>query len=545
MKRNERQFASFVSPPAAKDEAAPASSEAPRAQNARGNHSLLFALLVSMVMMICSVVWQHGGVLYPEVESRLPYYLSHGSLLSKLYDSDYLDMGMYQARELSYFFDYIDCKFIACCVALGHPHFLSLTQYVFLVLISLVLWRFGVGELKLERWIGLCVLLLYWTTPAVFLGGAFYRTAKIGVALAVVVLYWRIFRILRAARDIPRCGLSARSWLVCFGWAWAATLFDRLGVFMVGVIVVFLGFWFFAYREKSVLKLTGAFVAALALSIIYNEIIAPLLTVSISHYWPDFKYQHLPWGDLTGRPVFFITSAFSLYFDAVRFFIGNIPQWGAALVVIGLVYLALVTGGGRQESKPFFRAAQGLFLSQTVLIWVMILLMVLRHGTLLWPNERRLYYFLPVVSMFSMTLLLVLSRLQTRRMLPGRCLALLLGGALLGNAIALPRHDANIRAGLLMESLSDCYQSTPVLLDALRNLRNPRYLVSPAIALNRVFQFFHDGHFSKTPAILPRDKNKTTREKAGTKDRKSRISGHAEIEGSVRSRSVKFYVLEL
>jgi hypothetical protein len=130
-------------------------------------------------------------------------------------------------------------------------------------------------------------------------------------------------------------------------------------------------------------------------------------------------------------------------------------------------------------------------------------------------------------------------------MLPRWCLALLLGGALLGNAIALPRHDANIRAGLLMESLSDCYQSTPVLLDALRNLRNPRYLVSPAIALNRVFQFFHDGHFSKTPAILPRNKSKTTREKAGTKDGKSRISGHAEIEGSVRSRSVKFYVLEL
>ena len=449
--------------------------------------------------------WHRGGVLHYEVEGRLPYYLSGGSLPGKLYDSDYLDLGMYQARELSYFFDYIDCQFIACCVALGHPHFLSLTQYAFLVLISLVLWRFGVEELKLERWIGLCVLLLFWTTPAVFLGGTFFRTAKIGVALAVVVLYRRIFRILRTARENPGFCLSARSWLVCFGWAWAATLFDRQGIFMVGVIIFFLGFWYWGYREKSTPRLMGAFIAALGLSFIYDYIVAPLLTLSLNNYWPDFKYQHLPWAELTERPLYFVTSGLSLYFDTVRFFFGNMPQWGAVLVVIGLVCLALATGAGGQAGKPFYRGALGLCLSQTLLIWVMILLMVLRHDALLWPDVRRGYYLLPVVSMFGMTLLLALSRIQPQRLLPKWCLALFLGGAILGNIIALPRHDAIFRAG----SLSASYQSTPALLDALRNLRNPGYPVSPEIAHNRVFQFFHDGRFSKTPAILPRDKDKT------------------------------------
>ena len=80
-------------------------------------------LLVALVMTVISVACRHGGVLYYEIVARLPYYLSHGPLLNKLYDSDYLDGGMYQARELSYLFDYVDCKFIACCVALGHPHF--------------------------------------------------------------------------------------------------------------------------------------------------------------------------------------------------------------------------------------------------------------------------------------------------------------------------------------------------------------------------------------------------------------------------------------
>jgi hypothetical protein len=485
--------------------AVPASSEALRARGALGNCSLLLPLLVSVVMMTCSVLWLRGGVLHYEVEERLPYYLSDGSLLGKLYDSEYLDGGMYQARELSYFFDYIDCKFISWCVALGHPHFLSLTHYVFLLVMSLVLWRFGVEELKLARWIALGVLLLFWTAPAVFLGGAVFRTAKIGVALAVVVLYWRICRVLRAARENPGCCLSARLWLVCFGWAWAATLFDRQGAFMVGVIVVFLGFWFFGYREKSVRKLLGAFGAALALSILYNHIIAPWLTLMTNNYWPDFKYQNLPWRDLIAMPVFYITWGLSLYFEAIRFFLGNIPEWGAVLAVIGLICLALAGGTGRQESKPFYSGALGLVLSQTALIWVMLILMVLRHPPLVWPELQRVYYLLPVGSMFAMTFLLALSRPQTRRLLPKWCLALLLGAALLGNIVALPRHTAIVREG---HARAD-YQSTAALLDALRNLRNPGYAISPAIARNRVFQFFHDGTFTKKPAILPRNKDKT------------------------------------
>ena len=471
----------------------PASPEEP------GKFSLLMPLLVCLVMIVVSILWQHGGVLYPEIDGRLPFYASGGSLWSKLYDSDFLEGGMYQARELSYFFDYIDCHFMALCVALGHPHFLSLTFYICLILISLLVWRFGVEELKLERWIVLCVLMLLWTTPAVFLGGSFFRTAKSGAALAVVVLYGLVFRILRTARGNPGYGLSARLWLGCFGWAWVATLFDRQGVFMVGLVVFLLAFWFLGYQEKSTLKLMGAFVAALALSFIYNHVIAPLLTLSINHYWPNFKYQHLPWSDLAEKPVFYFTSAVSVYIDTVRFFLGNIPRWGAVLVIVGLVYWALVAMGGRREGKSFFTGALGFCLSQTLLVLVMIALMVLRHDAVCWPDLRRVYYFLPATAMFCMTFLMALSRLQARRTLPKWGWAAFLGGALLGNMVALPRHDAIYKAGFM----KSYYQFTPTLLDALRNLRNPNYPVSPEIARSQIFQFFHDRQFTKEPGLMP------------------------------------------
>ena len=444
--------------------------------------------------------------MHPEMEVRLPYYLSHKPLWSKIYDSDVLDGGMYQARELSYFFDYVDCKFIAWCVALGHPHFLSVTHYVFLLLIGLELWRFGVRDLKLARWSCLGVLFLYWTSPAVFLGGEVYRTSKIGVALAIVFSYRLLYRQLRAEEGERPGALSFRSYLVLFGWALWATFFDRQGVFMVGVVLVFLGFHFLSYRRRSTLRLAGPYVAALLLSLLYNCMIAPALTLAINHYRPDFTYQHLPWVHLYLSTEFLVSGASSLYFDTVRFFLGNIPFWCAVAVVPGLIFAVLPRGAERRQHKPFFGAALGFCLSQTMLIWIMILLMVLRDAPVLWPAVRRTYYFLPLVSMFAMTCLWALSWFQARRRLPQRWLALGLGAAILGNVAALPLHRAIVKGGELVAP----FPCAPVLLEALRRMHDPRYSAPPPIATNSVYLFFREGRFSPPPLLRRRQTDRLT-----------------------------------
>ena len=460
--------------------------------------SLALPLLVAAVMMICSVVCQHGGVLYWETEARLPYYLSQGSLPDKIYDSDYLDAGMFQARELSYFFDYLDSRFIAASVRLGHPHFISLTQYVFLILISLEFWRFGVRDLKVHRGIVLGVLLLFWTAPSVFWGGAIFRTSKIGVSLALVVLYRRIFLVLREAENNPDYKLPGRTWLACSGWAWAATLFDRQGVFMVGTAVIFLGFQLWGHRQKSLLIFTGAFAFALALSVAYNHVAAPALTLALNGYWPDFKYQDLPWPNLAAHPLFFIASALSLYFDTLRFFIGNPPVWLALAVLAGISGLLWKKWPRAAAGKRLSSGALGFFLSQTVLMWLLILLMVLRHAALLWPDVKRVYYFLPLTSMFAMTLLLAFSRWPASRISFHKPAALFLGVCLAGNLIALPGHRAILSKG----DARKFYDAAPALLQALGRPQNAPGAVAPEIATNRVYQFFHDGHFVKYP-LLP------------------------------------------
>jgi hypothetical protein len=446
--------------------------------------SLLLPLLVSLAMTVLSIHAQHGGVLHPEMEARLSYQLSDKPLTHKLYDSEKLDQGMYQARELSYFFDYLDCQFFAWCIRLGHPHFLSITYYIFMTVISLMIWHIAVGQLRLDRWLALAVLLLLWTTPAVFLGGVLFRTAKIGVALVEVVLFWLLFRILRRGMDDPRSTFPIKSWLACFCWAWAATLFDRQGVYLVGTILVFLVFWFFAYRQKSTLDIIGAFIAALALSFLYNHMIDPVLTLWLNGYWPDFRYQHLPWNALAERPTDFAAAGLSLYLDTVRFSFGNVPTWAALVVIAGLIALALVAG--RRQGAPFFKAATGFIVTQTILVWAMLTLMVLRHGALLWPDVRRGYYLLPTVAMFTVALPLAIQRIQNGFAVPKWAIALPLAAAIGGNIIALPQHRLIVTTG----HMKQYFESAPAFLKALRNVRNSDYVAPPDIADSSVYRIF-------------------------------------------------------
>jgi hypothetical protein len=201
-----------------------------------------------------------------------------------------------------------------------------------------------------------------------------------------------------------------------------------------------------------------------------------------------------------------VSGASSLYFDTVRFFLGNIPFWCAVAVVLGLIFAVLPRGAERRRHKPFFRVALGFCLSQTLLIWIMLLLMVLRDGPVLWQSVRRTYYFLPLVSMFAMTCLWAFSWFQERRRLPQRWLALGLGAAILGNVAALPLHSAIVKTPELVAP----YPCAPVLFEALRRMHDPRYSVPPTIAANPVYLFFSEGRVSIPPLLRRRETGRLT-----------------------------------
>src|SRR2546427_124721 len=92
--------------------------------------NLCLLLLLVGAFWIAAAQSLQLGVLNNEGYWYLPYYLSDRPLLAKVFDSRYTEVGLYQARELSYLFDWLDSIFIAACVHVGVPHFLSVTYFV-------------------------------------------------------------------------------------------------------------------------------------------------------------------------------------------------------------------------------------------------------------------------------------------------------------------------------------------------------------------------------------------------------------------------------
>jgi hypothetical protein len=61
--------------------------------------SQVHVILMNCLFALISVVYHHGGILNPEMEIRLPFYISDTPLLNKLFDSMILDLDKYRARE--------------------------------------------------------------------------------------------------------------------------------------------------------------------------------------------------------------------------------------------------------------------------------------------------------------------------------------------------------------------------------------------------------------------------------------------------------------
>ena len=378
-----------------------------------------------------AAIWSaHGGVAQVELEQYLPYHLSNAPFAAQLYNSRVLDQGMYQARELSYALDAIDCRFIAWSVRLGFPHFLSIVYFSCTLATALLLWRFLTGALALDRVAALLLIALYLTAPCVFFSTSYFRSAKASLTLGTMILCGLLYRGLKANHR------RWTRWLIFGLVAFAATLCDRQGFFLVSVMAALLAIFSVLGRSLAAAAAALAAFAAAGLSLLYNYAIAPRLTLALNGYWPDFSYQTLPWRDFLATPAAYALAGLGLLLDTVRFLFGDFPAPFAPLLVAAVV-LAIAWRHGR-----LCGILAGSFLLCLV---AMNALMTLRHRAVLWEDVRRGAYFLPATLLLVTLAGIALAGLF-RRPAP-LALRVALAAALIGNIAALPSHRAILDAG--------------------------------------------------------------------------------------------------
>lgn len=445
-------------------------------------------IFISLSLISLSVIYHHGGVIHPEDYTYLPYYLSDKPLINKLYDSKVLDQDMYQARELSYFFDYFDSRFIELSTKLGYPHFISATNYVFLLGISLLIWHFSTKMVKLSPISGLAFVLLFWTSPSIFLAGNFFRSAKVGVALSAAALFLLIFKFLSAENQSTKSRFSIYQWSIFFCISWIMTLFDRQGVYLLGTLICFVLFWSIFFPRKSNFMLLSSLLGSMIFSFIYNYAIGPLLTISLNHYSPNFSYQHMPWGKFFSYLIPYIWAGTSLYLDTIRFMLGDIPAAAIAIILCILLFITIFCIYRELKSKKRLEtwavAGLGIILCNAVLFIVLNALMVLRHTSIFDPDVRRVYYWIPEVTILYMTIALCLSRVSNSKY--NKTIQLILILAVVGNIFALSHHNDIVIHGHLKSSV----EYSPILLDSLRNINNDQYQVTPEVSQDLIYNWF-------------------------------------------------------
>jgi hypothetical protein len=240
--------------------------------------------------------WQ-GGLLETEALTFITNYTDERSVLRQVFDPHANDLGTYQARELSYFLDWVDAhvwlgvvrqfNWVAC-VPLSAP--LS-------ALATILVLAAGVRRTlpALDRGAAGLLLLLY-VSSFVFVStmGVFYRSSKTWLAPTLLALLFVLRRLHQ--RPVRRSDLT-----LVLALALAMALLDRQGHFYVLASGAVLGLSWLRGRTPRALPLT--LIGAAVCAFVYDIVIGPLLIEALNGYWPKLAYQtistyeirRLPW----------------------------------------------------------------------------------------------------------------------------------------------------------------------------------------------------------------------------------------------------------
>lgn len=437
--------------------------------------------VLTMLCLVLPAAFWKGGVLEGEAISFIIGHTGEQTLLQKVFNTQLNDFDTFQARELSFFFDYLDANFYL--FLLRHfdiGFFVPLSAIVSSILIILI-YRIGVRRTLpgVDR-VTAELSLLPFLTGFVFIStmGVFYRSGKPLLAPVLLALMFHILRTaqLRAGNSSleTRWALVTRRSLVTFGLLLIAALLDRQG-FFYGLIAfsVLLVHFLFTRKLKDLLIASGA---AAVVALLYNFVLGPAIVWAVNSYRVDFFYQRIPAEELARLPLHSL--------EAIRLLIANVAAMLGGYHVVGYLVLCLIAGwlawkGIRlyQERMPGtfgerYASATSLGITYALMLFalqiVMFALMIARHRFIYdWVDHWYWYYTLPFLMtvLFGLALLLnaLLPSLGT---IQRRVLRVALVLIAISNLLHLP---ANRKLMLTSQWFSQEYPLSEMLKASIRN----------------------------------------------------------------------------
>jgi hypothetical protein len=423
-------------------------------------HALVYFLFA--IYLFNSIGLLKGGNMHPEAEAFIYNYLEpYRTTGEKIFDSILNDWGFYQSREMTYITEWLDAYFVKAGILLGFPFFYSVVFYLFIALASYIHYQGCRRYLGLSSTTSALILGIFWFSPSIFASGYLFRTAKIGAAACIIVMAWSLYALLRHPRRSVEDPLEntdsyspLRRLLIAIGLfalAFIASLYDRQGFFMmiifwiITTLILILGNQ--RYARLAFFSIGGA----IALAVLWNQILSPTLILYFNGYIPDMAWQRITQNDLLrynqeiGSSPFF--DGLFVFTDILRFVIGN---FGTAQILI-LILLALAytytlhTPHMTLRLGPFaFTVRRFHFIFLIISLAALLLmatLMILKHHPVAWQDMRRSYYHIPATAIILLLLTYFVYLIQHHQTLKKQTLQIALTAILIFNLIELPIHS--------------------------------------------------------------------------------------------------------
>ena len=360
-------------------------------------------LLLAVIVALAVPMWYwDGGLIEIESTQFVRQYLDDRSTLQKVFDPHGNDLGTYQARELSYFVDYLDARVFEASMLADRPVFVpasALAASALTILVALVAMR----RFSLTAKLVAALLLLVFVTNYVHLVtmGILYRSGK---PLLAPVLMAAVFFVLAILGDRPVARVPGGRWrpsatLIVFVLFSVMSLLDRQGFFYAVAGTIVLGFHAVLFGGRRDV-LAGA-VAAVCATTLYNLVLGPFLIERINGYSPSFEYQKLPWRNIFEDPLI-VQHALELVVQSAAVLLGGVsPRVFGLFCVVTLLWMLFT------RRKGLAATVVAVALMQTVLG----ALLIARHPLIYaWYDHRLWYYPLPFQALLVALLIAGIGR---------------------------------------------------------------------------------------------------------------------------------------
>ncbi len=250
----------------------------------------LLGAFCCMCILFLITLYHDGGALHPESSLFFTAYLDGRSLLQKVFDPQRNDWGCYQARELSYFFDFLDAHVVAFLLKKQIIWFHSFTSLIFCGIMVFIQQYFTRKFFPAVPGTLVTVLSLFFVLAAPVSGLDYFRSAKYLSALGIWGAFFSGYAVFRWN--------TLRSRLCFLLSLLLMTLSDRQGFFFTAVFsgTVAVVMLYQSLKNAPVASFRMKFVTlaplgVLIFGILNNLYITPLLVRSVNGYAPDFAFQ--------------------------------------------------------------------------------------------------------------------------------------------------------------------------------------------------------------------------------------------------------------